>query len=110
MATYIKDLFDLPDVVRGGDFGGRDVRGKIVFADSFWDADGRAREQGAAAASAFGAGFGGAVWAMVARNGAEDFTERWKAGFAAAHPARAARARFLLTMPGAPAGSGIARG
>ena len=69
-----------------------------------------AREQGAAAASAFGAGFGGAVWAMVARDGADEFIERWKTAFGGAHPDRAARARFLLTMPGAPAGSGGSRG
>lgn len=69
-----------------------------------------AREQGAAAASAFGAGFGGAVWAMVARDGAEAFMERWKAGYVVAHPSRAARSRFLLTMPGPPAGSGGSRG
>lgn len=35
-----------------------------------------ARELGAVAASAFGAGFGGAVWAMVAADGSEGFTER----------------------------------
>ena len=69
-----------------------------------------AREQGAAAASAFGAGFGGAVWAMVARDGADEFIERLKTAFGGAHPDRAARARFLLTMPGAPAGSGGSRG
>jgi len=69
-----------------------------------------AREFGAAAASAFGAGFGGAVWAMVARSDAEAFIERWKAAFATQFPTRAARSRFLLTMPGAPAGSGGTRG
>ena len=69
-----------------------------------------ARERGAVAASAFGAGVGGAVWAMVARDGAERFGEEWKAAYAAAYPERAARGRFLLTSPSAPAGSGWSRG
>jgi galactokinase len=37
-----------------------------------------ARELGAIAASAFGAGFGGAVWAMVTSEGAEDFIAKWR--------------------------------
>lgn len=69
-----------------------------------------AREGGAVAASAFGAGFGGAVWAMVARDGAGQFADDWKAAYAAAFPERAARSRFLLTAPSAPAGSGWSRG
>ena len=39
----------------------------------------RAREIGAAAASAFGAGFGGAVWAMVRASDADGFIARWRA-------------------------------
>lgn len=37
-----------------------------------------ARDLGAAAASAFGAGFGGSVWAMVRSNEAEEFLRRWE--------------------------------
>lgn len=37
----------------------------------------RARALGAAAASAFGAGFGGSVWAMVERERAERFADEW---------------------------------
>ncbi len=59
-----------------------------------------ARELGADAASAFGAGFGGAVWAMVPRGGADDFLARWHESYAAAFPARAARSRFMQTTPG----------
>jgi len=66
----------------------------------------RARAQGAVAASAFGAGFGGAVWAMVPRVGAEPFIAGWRAAYAEQFPSRAARSRFLVTAPGAPAGSG----
>jgi galactokinase len=36
-----------------------------------------AREHGALAASSFGAGFGGSVWAVVERPAAEEFAARW---------------------------------
>jgi galactokinase len=62
-----------------------------------------ARAHGAVAASAFGAGFGGAVWAMVPGGAAEPFIAGWRAAYAAQFPSRAARSRFLLTAPGAPA-------
>lgn len=64
-----------------------------------------ARELGAAAASAFGAGFGGAVWAMVPTATLDGFLAAWHASFVDVFGARASRARFLHTMPGAPAGS-----
>jgi galactokinase len=69
-----------------------------------------ARERGAAAASAFGAGFGGAVWAMVPRAGAKEFLDAWREAYVAAFPARASRSRFIVTAPGGPAGSGGPRG
>ncbi|HVZ47390.1 MAG TPA: hypothetical protein VG916_01290, partial [Gemmatimonadaceae bacterium] len=62
-----------------------------------------ARALGAHAASAFGAGFGGAVWAMVPTAGVADFLARWEESYRAAFPARAARARFLQTRPAGPA-------
>jgi galactokinase len=40
-----------------------------------------ARHLGAVAASAFGAGFGGSVWAMVPTASAADFTGAWRAGY-----------------------------
>jgi galactokinase len=69
-----------------------------------------ARERGAVAASAFGAGFGGAVWAMVARDAAESFAAEWKSAYVAQFAARAPRSRFLITTPGGPAGSGWSHG
>jgi galactokinase len=62
-----------------------------------------ARELGAVASSAFGAGFGGAVWAMVPRADAGRFLEAWRGEYVAAFPRRAARARFFVepTGPGA---------
>jgi galactokinase len=58
------------------------------------------RESGAVAASSFGAGFGGGVWAMVPRDEIAAFTARWRAAYLAAHPARADRAVFFQTDAG----------
>jgi len=59
-----------------------------------------ARRLGAAAASAFGAGFGGSVWAMVAEGRSEDFRREWRRAYERAHPEAAARAVFFETAPG----------
>ena len=63
-----------------------------------------AREGGAHAASAFGAGFGGSVWALVDAAGAEEFRDDWLARYAALHPIAAARADAFITRPGPGAG------
>ena len=68
-----------------------------------------ARDVGAVAASAFGAGFGGAVWALVDRAQADDFVAAWRRSYAEAFPARAARARFVVTEAADPAGPVPAR-
>lgn len=59
-----------------------------------------ARELGAIAASAFGAGFGGSVWALVPADGAEDFSRRVMERFAMAHPVAARQATHFVTRPG----------
>ena len=59
-----------------------------------------AREHGAWAASAFGAGFGGSVWALVDQPDARAFLDRWQNAYRTECPAAAPRARFFLTMPG----------
>lgn len=60
-----------------------------------------ARELGAVAASSFGAGFGGSVWAMVSRSDAEEFCEQWKEKyFARFSGADVERSEFLVTAPG----------
>jgi len=64
-----------------------------------------ARELGAVAASAFGAGFGGSVYALVETGGAEDFRHRWVKAYAAAFPNRCANATFFVTRAGPPATS-----
>ena len=62
-----------------------------------------ALERGAIAASAFGAGFGGAVWAMVRDESANAFMEQWRADYETAFPHRAAAARWVVTRPAEPA-------
>ena len=62
-----------------------------------------ARKHGAVAASAFGAGFGGSVWALVPKNLADDFLKQWGAAYVAAFPEPASRAEFFTTQAGPPA-------
>ncbi len=59
-----------------------------------------ARELGAVAASAFGAGFGGGVWAMTTRTQAEAFARKWRERYAAEFPALAGRSEFFVTGAG----------
>ena len=59
-----------------------------------------AREQGALAASAFGAGFGGSVWALTSDRQAEEFTERWRRAYVDAYPVRGPTSQFFLTGSG----------
>lgn len=60
-----------------------------------------ARELGAVAASAFGAGFGGSVWALVAGERAEELLAAWKGRYLERYRDRAAQATFFLTSAGA---------
>ncbi len=59
-----------------------------------------ARERGAVAASAFGAGFGGSVWALVERAHATEFTEQWSEAYRRAFFAGGARETFFPTDAG----------
>ena len=59
-----------------------------------------ARELGADAASAFGAGFGGSVWAFVASDRADAFAEDWRMAYAQAFPEAVSHAEFMVTRPG----------
>jgi galactokinase len=59
-----------------------------------------AREHGALAASAFGAGFGGSVWALVPRDASREFAERWSAAYGRKCSGAAPRATFFATQPG----------
>ena len=57
-------------------------------------------DEGADAASAFGAGFGGSVWALTGAGGAEAFVARWRDAYRAAFPEAAAQAEFIVTSAG----------
>ncbi len=59
-----------------------------------------ARESGALAASAFGAGFGGSVWTLISRDSAHDFIRVWSERYASQFPDASARADFFLTGAG----------
>ena len=59
-----------------------------------------ARQVGACGASAFGAGFGGAVWALAPEGGAEEFLGRWRAAYLDAFGAAGEAGRFFTTRPG----------
>jgi galactokinase len=54
-----------------------------------------ARELGAFAASSFGAGFGGSVWALVDAGHAADFATRWLSAYAEKFPAMTGAASFV---------------
>jgi galactokinase len=59
-----------------------------------------ARQLGAVAATAFGAGFGGSVWALVDSDRCEAFKAEWSARYADAFPAAAKNAHFFRTTAG----------
>lgn len=58
-----------------------------------------ARAAGAYAASAFGAGFGGSVWALIPTPAAA-FLEEWRSSYQSRFPDRAGSSAFFLTTPG----------
>lgn len=62
-----------------------------------------ARDLGAQAASSFGAGFGGSVWALAPTTEADDFATAWLKRYSAEFPEVAERATTLVTRPGGPA-------
>lgn len=61
-----------------------------------------ARELGAYAASAFGAGFGGSVWALVSRSDALQFAKCWREAYERSPLSAAHHSQFFVTAPGPP--------
>jgi len=59
-----------------------------------------ARQAGALAASAFGAGFGGSVWALTSRDEATHLLTTWRQAYTVAHPTCASSSHFFLTGAG----------
>ena len=62
-----------------------------------------ARALGAVAASGFGAGFGGSVYALVRRGTEEAFMASWRSRYGSKFPARQAGSHFFSTGPSASA-------
>lgn len=58
-----------------------------------------AMASGAYAASAFGAGFGGAVWAICAADAADQVLAEWRETYARSHPSRAGKSEWLRLEP-----------
>ena len=75
---------------------GNQVRETIALARA-------ARELGAMASSAFGAGFGGSVYALVRASEAEEFRDRWWQEYVARFPAQRDGATFFVTGAALPA-------
>lgn len=61
-----------------------------------------ARELGSAAATAFGAGFGGSVWALVKKSDVERFISEWAERYRVRFPVSAGRSTFFSTCAGPP--------
>ena len=59
-----------------------------------------ARRLGAEGASAFGAGFGGSVWALLPEGDADRFIHAWRAAYEAEFPMLASRASFFRSHAG----------
>ncbi|MBH05633.1 MAG: galactokinase [Phycisphaeraceae bacterium] len=59
-----------------------------------------ARQFGAIAASAFGAGFGGSVWALMDHTMAPRFCQKWHAAYTRQWPTESETSCFFLTRPG----------
>lgn len=70
-------------------------------AETIWLAA-EARALGAYAASAFGAGFGGSVWALVARQDADAFAKRWQQAYQHSGHAASRNRQFFFTPAGPP--------
>jgi galactokinase len=59
-----------------------------------------ARENGAAGSNAFGAGFGGSVWALVEDTRIDDFLSAWRQAYLARFPQHAKTSLFFSTGAG----------
>jgi galactokinase len=62
-----------------------------------------ARELDAIAASAFGAGWGGSVWALAKSCESAEFLNRWHRQYVRSFPQHATASQFFNTLPGPPA-------
>ena len=98
LALEERDLEELGRLVDESQRGAEEGLGNQV--PETVDLQRTARELGAHAASAFGAGFGGSVWALVPTESAEQFAQQWVDLYRTRHPHAAGRSSVLVTRPG----------
>ncbi len=109
-ALEARDLAAFADAVNHSAVVGAELLGNQVAETVALTA--LARRIGAPAASPFGAGFGGSVWALVREPDAGDFLIEWERAYREAFPERGSAA-FFASPASAPArvtGAGGARG
>jgi galactokinase len=119
LTHFASEMARVSEAVAAFSRGDADFVGRLA-ADSHRDADhllknqipetnalvALAREQGAFAASAFGAGFGGSVWILVDAEElgvtADEFGAHWLASYRSAFPEHAAKSTVFAARPGIP--------
>lgn len=92
------DMHTLGALVRRSQLGVEQLLGNQV-AETIALAE-LAREHGAHAASAFGAGFGGSVWALADASSATEFLDAWRDAYRLRFPTAASHSEFYITAPG----------
>lgn len=92
------DLENLGTIVDRSQQAAEELLGNQIPETSFLARS--ARELGAVAASAFGAGFGGSVWALVPEADAHGFGERWRETYSSRFSVAARKAEVLVTRAG----------
>lgn len=96
-ALVSSDLLRLGDLVHASQIAAEQWLYNQIPETIFLAAE--ARKLGAVAASAFGAGFGGSVWAMIRTDIQEQFLAGWERTYAGQFPRRAGQAQFFATRP-----------
>jgi len=97
-ALAVGDWLALGDVVDLSQHSAAQLLGNQVEQTSFLAQS--ARQRGAVAASAFGAGFGGSVWALVEADLVRSFLAGWHGTYRDHYPAEAAKSTFFATAAG----------
>ncbi len=91
-------LGEIGDLVDRSQAGAEQGLGNQVAETSFLARS--ARDLGAPAASAFGAGFGGSVWALVPEGRAEEFCAQWAGRYLVEFPHRVESSQVFTTRAG----------
>jgi len=94
------DLVGFGELVGDSQAGAETLLGNQVPETSWLVRE--ARALGAEASSAFGAGFGGSVWALVAREHADEFVLNWSERYLTSRFHAARSSQFFLSAPGPP--------